>query len=75
MCDALSLDMPSHSPKRILELGSGSGCNIVHAACLCSPESCFALDVNTLAVEATLKTWEANEIVVVEFTVHRSDLL
>ncbi|GMH83392.1 hypothetical protein TrST_g421 [Triparma strigata] len=75
MCDALSLDMPSHSPKRILELGSGSGCNIVHAACLCSPESCFALDVNPLAVEATLKTWEANEIEGVEFTVHRSDLL
>eukprot|EP00519_Triparma_laevis_P004268 CAMPEP_0182512068 /NCGR_PEP_ID=MMETSP1321-20130603/31535_1 /TAXON_ID=91990 /ORGANISM="Bolidomonas sp., Strain RCC1657" /LENGTH=136 /DNA_ID=CAMNT_0024718817 /DNA_START=134 /DNA_END=541 /DNA_ORIENTATION=- len=75
MCDALSLDLPSSSPKRVLELGIGSGCNIVHAAGLGGVEVCFALDVNPYAVEATKRTWEANEIQGVEFYVSRSDLL
>ncbi|GMH58742.1 hypothetical protein TL16_g08968 [Triparma laevis f. inornata] len=76
MCDGLSLDLPSHAPSRILELGTGSGCNLVHAASLSPPgTTCFAIDINPLACAATLKTWECNKTEGVDFVITKSDLL
>eukprot|EP00518_Triparma_eleuthera_P012900 CAMPEP_0182469460 /NCGR_PEP_ID=MMETSP1319-20130603/17120_1 /TAXON_ID=172717 /ORGANISM="Bolidomonas pacifica, Strain RCC208" /LENGTH=216 /DNA_ID=CAMNT_0024669769 /DNA_START=211 /DNA_END=857 /DNA_ORIENTATION=- len=62
MVDAIAhhLSTSSSSPTKVLEIGTGSGCNIVKAAqCLEGKGEFMATDINPKAIEAAMALWKA----------------